>query len=666
MKRYLALLAVLAIAVAACTGITTSTPGEGTVGRQTQGDGTVLVGGYFQEFTSCDALLDYYVTEAVKIVGPWGFGGGWFGGPVIFEDVAASESASGADGARAQGSANYSNTNVQVEGVDEGDIVKTDGNRIFTLADTGLQVAVVTADGVEFTDSLRLDWWPQSMLLHEDTLVLMGVVWSDTGYRYGGGGYGGNTTKILEVDVSDPSNVTVLRTLEFDGSYVSARLVGSELRVAVNSSPVGLAFEQPLGSGLRAERDATEANIAVIKASDLDNWLPYYILKDGSTETEGRLLDCTGVMAPTTFSGVDTLSLLTFDLNGQGVASWDSAGVVATGATMYANEDRTYLATARWQNWAILAEDDARSEADEFSTDIHLFDSSGSTPTYVGSGTVPGFLLNQFAMDEFDGHLRVASTTTPNWWGWSTTDSQSQVSVFELTGGDLNEVGSVDGLGKNEQIYSVRFMGDTGYVVTFRQTDPLYVVDLSDPTKPTVSGELKIPGYSAYLHPVGEGRLLGVGQAGNEEGQTQGTQVSLFDVSDPANPKLLDTVMVENAWSAVESDHLAFTLTNGVAYVPFESWLWDEKTEKETFDTGVMAVTVNPDELDLSSILRPVADGPIDWSEETFEESGIAPDPWRMGTRRTIRIDDRLYLITNGGIAVFDVEGFERVVYTQF
>jgi hypothetical protein len=142
--------------------------------------------------------------------------------------------------------------------------------------------------------------------------------------------------------------------------------------------------------------------------------------------------------------------------------------------------------------------------------------------------------------------------------------------------------------------------------------------------------------------------------------------VSLFDVSDPANPKLLDTVMVENAWSAVESDHLAFTLTNGVAYVPFESWLWDEKTEKETFDTGVMAVTVNPDTLDLSSILRPVADGPIDWSEKTFEESGIAPDPWRMGTRRTIRIDDRLYLITNGGIAVFDVEGFERVVYTQF
>lgn len=667
MKRKIALLAIMAILAAACTGTTTSSPTDSTVKRQPQADGSVLVGGYFQEFASCDALLDYYISKAVDIVGPYGFGGGYWGGDVIADESVGGDAAL----APATGSVarqGYTGSNVQVQGVDEADIVKTDGKRIFTIADTGLQVAVVTDDGVEFTDDLKLDWWPQSMMLHEDTLVLMGVVWSQDAYR-GGIGYGGgesSTTKIIEVDVSDTSDVKVKRTLEFDGQYVSARLVGSELRVAVNSSPVGLAFEQPQGSGLRAERDATEANIAVIKASNLDNWLPYYILKNGSAESEGRLLDCASVMAPTTFSGVDTLALLTFDLNGEGVASWDTAGVVATGATMYANEDRTYLATARWQNWAILAEDDARSEAEEFSTDIHLFDSSGSTPQYVGSGTVKGFLLNQFAMDEFDGNLRVASTTTPNWWGWGSSDSQSQVTVFEVTSGDLNEIGFVDGLGKTEQIYSVRFMGDTAYIVTFRQTDPLYVLDLSDATDPTVTGELKIPGYSAYLHPAGEGRLLGVGQAGNEDGQTQGTQVSLFDVSDPANPKLLDTVMVENAWSSVEGDHLAFTMTEGVAYVPFESWMWDEKTEKESFDTGVMAVTVDSDSLDLTSILRPVADGPVDWNDKTFEESGIVPDPWRMGTRRTIRIEDRVYLITNGGIAVFAIDGFERLVYTEF
>ncbi|MDH3193150.1 MAG: beta-propeller domain-containing protein, partial [Acidimicrobiia bacterium] len=267
-------------------------------------------------------------------------------------------------------------------------------------------------------------------------------------------------------------------------------------------------------------------------------------------------------------------------------------------------------------------------------------------------------------------HLRVASTTTPNWWGWGgSSDSQSQVTVFEVTGGDLEQVGFVDGLGKTEQIYSVRFMGDTAYVVTFRQTDPLYVLDLSDVTDPTVTGELKIPGYSAYLHPAGEGRLLGVGQAGDEDGRTQGTQVSLFDVSDPNDPKLLDAVMIENAWSAVEGDHLAFTMTEGVAYVPFEAWTWDETNNgegTETFDIGVMAVTVGTDSLDLTSILRPVADGPIDWNDKIFEEKGIAPDPWRMSARRTIRIDDRVYLITNGGIAIFELDGFERVGYTEF
>ncbi len=492
MKRNTALLVVMAVVVAACTGITTTSPTDSTMTRQPQADGSVLVGGYFQEFTSCDALLDYYISHAIEIVGPWGLGGnGYWGGPVVVDEMMSSDAAlaPAASGSFAR-SEGYTTSNVQVQGVDEADIVKTDGKRIFMTSDNGLKVAVVTGDGVEFTDSLSLDWYPQSMMLHEDTLVLMGMVWGQNAYRgvgltdsYYGGSSG--TTKIVEVDVSDPADVKVKRTLEFDGSYVSARLVGSELRVAVNSTPVGLAFEAPQGSGLRAERDATEANIAVIKASTLDNWLPYYVLQNGSAETEGQLLDCTGVMAPTTFSGVDSLALLTFDLNSQGIAGWDSAGVVASGATMYANEDRTYLSTARWQNWAVLAEDDARSEAEDFTTDIHVFDSADGAPVYAGSGTVKGFLLNQFSMDEFEGHLRVASTTTPNWWGWGgSSDSESQVTVFELTGGDLEQVGFVDGLGKTEQIYSVRFMGETAYVVTFRQTDPLYVLDLSDVTDP--------------------------------------------------------------------------------------------------------------------------------------------------------------------------------------
>ena len=659
MKRSIALLATFALVLTACGsgGETASTVGPDD--GPNRPDNVALIGGYFQTFDNCDALLDYYIEKAVDVVGPWGFGGNYyFGGPVEFAvDDAVLESA--ADGAAPAAGGNFTGTNVQVTGVDEGDFVKTDGERIFTIADTGLEVAVVTNDGVEFTDRLRLDWYPQSMLLHDDTLVLMGVVWGD-GFGYGNGS---STTKLVEVDVSDPSDISVIRTLEFDGSFVSARLVGSELRVAVNSSPVGLAFETPQGSGLRSERDATQANIAIIEASDLDNWLPYYVLDDNGSESEGRLLDCTSVMAPNTFAGIDTLSLLTFDLAGDGVAEWDSAGVVATGATMYANEDRTYLATGRWMNWALFDESDIEDEIDDYTTDIHAFDTTGPSPEYIGSGTVTGFLLNQFAMDEYEGHLRVATTSAPQWWGGGSFESQSRVTVLAVNGGDLEEVGMVDGLGKTEQIYSVRFMGDTGYVVTFRQTDPLYVVDLSDPSDPAVVGELKIPGYSAYLHPVGDGLLLGIGQDASETGATQGTQVSLFDVSDPTNPQRLDSVMVEDAWSAVEGDHRAFTFTDGVGYVPFESWKWSEEFETESFDNGVMAVTVGADSLELTTILRPVADGPIEWSEQNWQE-GI--DPWQMMTRRTIRIDDRIYLVTHGGIAVFDVDGYDRIEYEKF
>ena len=118
-------------------------------------------------------------------------------------------------------------------------------------------------------------------------------------------------------------------------------------------------------------------------------------------------------------------------------------------------------------------------------------------------------------------------------------------------------IGSVGGLGKTEQIRAVRFLGDTGYVVTFRQTDPLYVIDLTDPANPVLDGELKIPGYSAYLHPVGDGLLLGVGQDATDSGQTLGTQLSLFDVSDPTNPQQIDTLAIGGS-SEVEWDHKAF------------------------------------------------------------------------------------------------------------
>jgi hypothetical protein len=187
---------------------------------------------------------------------------------------------------------------------------------------------------------------------------------------------------------------------------------------------------------------------------------------------------------------------------------------------------------------------------------IHQFRlDDGTAATYVASGKVEGRLLNQFAMSEHNGDLRVA-TTTDDWGGFG-EQSESTVFVLRPEGDELREISSVGGLGKDEQIYAVRFIGDLAYVVTFRQIDPLYVIDLTDPANPIEAGELKIPGYSAYLHPVGDGLLLGVGQDATDEGRTTGTQLSLFDVSDPTNPQRVSTLPI-GGYSEVEWDHKAF------------------------------------------------------------------------------------------------------------
>jgi hypothetical protein len=215
------------------------------------------------------------------------------------------------------------------------------------------------------------------------------------------------------------------------------------------------------------------------------------------------------------------------------------------GQTVYASTRSLYVATQK----AMLEKPDAMrppSVADQ-QTEIHRFDiSDPDATTYEGSGVVTGTLLNQYSMSEQDGYLRVASTSAPLWWSPGTSvRSQSYVTVLKQQGSGLAQVGRVDNLGQGERIYAVRFIGDVGYVVTFRQIDPLYTVGLSDPADPKVLGSVDLSGYSAYLHPVGDGLLLGVGQAaGPQDTEPDGVQVSLFDVSDPAKPARISNALV--------------------------------------------------------------------------------------------------------------------------
>jgi uncharacterized secreted protein with C-terminal beta-propeller domain len=252
---------------------------------------------------------------------------------------------------------------------------------------------------------------------------------------------------------------------------------------------------------------------------------------------------------------------------------------------------------------------------------------------------IPGTLLNQFSLSEDKGVLRAASTV-----GWG-EEAESKVTTLARSDGHLVQRGQVGGLGRGERIYAVRFLGDVGYVVTFRQTDPLYTVDLSDPENPRVRGELKIPGYSAYLHPIGEDLLLGVGQEATDDGRVQGLQVSLFDVSDLASPRRLQKAQVGDRWShsTAEWDHHAFLWwpATKLAVLPMNS---------ERF-SGAVGFNVSR------------AGGITELGRISHDPNGAS---WTQGVSRAVVVGDRLLTVSSLGVKANGLAGFAERGWAAF
>ena len=228
------------------------------------------------------------------------------------------------------------------------------------------------------------------------------------------------------------------------------------------------------------------------------------------------------------------------------------------------------------------------------------------------------------------------------------------MNVLAENDGELEVVGTVGGLGKGEQIFSVRFMGDVGYVVTFRQTDPLYTIDLSDPANPTVVGELKILGYSAYLHPLGDGLLLGVGQDATEEGRTTGTQVSIFDVSDPANPTRIHQYTMEGGYSDVEFDHRAFLYwaQTNTAVIPVQRYGWDETNGKDDYFVGAIGL-----ELDRNRGIQELG---------TIVHSTSFDNPWAGRISRSLVVGDTVFTMSELGISGSDLATLDESSWVSF
>jgi len=563
---------------------TTSVPPTGTVDVTD----TELVAGLVP-FTACDELLLHLQDEAIGRVGPYGLGR-WYGGPVIMEALATADDSAAAGVATSAPAArsmvegqDYSGTNVQELGIDEPDLLKTDGKRILVVEDDRLHHVVLTDGGAFLTDTLLLDGhWSRQMVLAGDRAFLLADTHLDHDRQelrparasLVPDGVWRPLTSLIEVDLSDPADLRVANVLTVTGSHVSTRIVGGSARMVVASMPDELPFVYP--TNYAGEERARRFNREVVAETVLADWMPEFVLESADgTVVDGPLHECTDVSRPTTFAGFSTLSVLTVPLD-RPLARPATTAVLAEGSTVYSGHEHLYVSTSAWVDPAEMEDDDRRAWWDRnWDTALHQFDvTDPERAIYTASGDVPGHLLNQFSMSEYDGRLRVATTTGGPW--RFDDNAESMVSVLERRDSELVVVGRVGDMGRGERIFAVRYVGEVAYVVTFRQTDPFYTVDLSDPTAPVVRGELKITGYSGYLHPVGPDRVLGVGQEATEEGRTTGTKVALFDVSDLDAPVEVATWSPGGGHSGAEWDHHAFLWWDGRAVLPFDDWRTDE------------------------------------------------------------------------------------------
>ena len=518
------------------------------------GRGDVMLTAGLAPFGDCDSLLDYLHAEYSARVGPWGFDrGGWIEPMPLMqiEAVAAADVAMSHEaGAPAATSplvegADFSGTNVQEAGVDEADIVKTDGERIVALSSGRL--VVVDAPGLGVIGEVAVaEGWEHELFLSGDSVL---VVTASAGAN-------AHTpqTVIQRIDIAG-GQPRIVETLNVEGGYVSARSVGGTARIILRYDPQhNFPFVYPRYQG--GEDTAVQANRAAVLNSTLDDWLPHYSFGAADSSNGPRLTPCPNVHAPSVFSGFGVTTVISVPIDG-GFDPSESTAVTAPGDTVYASVGSLYVATTRWlRGDEFDGDEDAWHKAwEQRRTSIHRFDLSGPSAAYAASGEVLGVIRNQFSLSEHAGHLRVVTTVGGP---WGSDRSESWVRVLDTGGQQLVEVGSVGDIGRGEQVQSVRFVGDVGYVVTFRQIDPFYTIDLSDPANPAVVGELKIPGFSSYLHPISDTLILGVGSDAADTGRVTGAKVSLFDVSDLAAPQEVAVWTAPDGWHDVGRDHRAF------------------------------------------------------------------------------------------------------------
>ncbi len=514
-------------------------------------------------------------------------------------------------------SEDYSATNEQVAGVSEADIIKTDGKFIYVALGKSIKIYLANNGTPILTDEIEMSVDPETgqyiqlteMYVDVDRLVVLGTRNSfydwirpvpepvestemlsmpyreNKSYTYCG---------VYAIDQGGKSNL--IKELEVEGSILSSRKIDNVVYLVTNKY---LYYNTNSDNTIPIFRDTTQSKD--YKEIPIDN-IMYYPSRLSSNYLIISAIDIANDKEPASINAF-----------------------LGSGNLVYMSNNALYVAGNDYYTiWGTI-------------TNISKFVVNGTKIGFAGGGMVDGSILNQFSMDEYEGYLRVATT---NW----QRDSKNAVYILD---GSLNQIGSVENIAPSERIYSTRFMGDKGYIVTFRQIDPLFVLDLSDPTSPEITGELKVPGFSNYLHPISQDVLLGIGQNVDEKTGTQlGIKLSLFDVSDQGKPRELNNLVLGNSGSFAEvlNNHKALMLNPDKNMIAFDASLSNISGDyQKSYFYGAL-------------IIEAREDGTLKVLQQISNE-GI----YGSYVKRVIYIGDILYYVLDENIRAFNIDTFKEI-----
>lgn len=521
-RPLIAIGATAALGAAFLLGTTVGDGPTGPDGPSLAGPSPVAFQADLEPAQTCDELLASYRDRALSMVTEWGWDGGrdvWpYASNTALKDLAGTfyrTSLGDSQGSSETG------TNVQETGVDEPDTVKTDGKLVARLRGDDLIVYDASGDSMVKRSTTHLKKLENAeIFLAGSTVIAFG------GDRVSGRDDMTSTrrgSRVVTVDIGQPSKPKVESTVTYSSRVISARQHGSTIRLVMAAGPAALDFIQP-GGKVSSEK-ALLANRLAIERSTIKDWLPTYDSGSGNK----RLLDCTDVAIPPDARGLDTVSIVGFAANAP--TAPHAIGLVGSTTIAYESADHLYLAESP-TSWGCfhcrIDGPEVAQRQDAGTTHLYDFELDGVNAIHVASGEVEGTIADRWSLDEADDVLRVAVGPS------SETGNFNSVVTFERESEELVEIGRLDKLGKNEELKGVRWFDDLAVLVTYREVDPLFTIDLANPARPRLIGKLKIPGYSDYLHPLGDNEMLGIGYEGGS------AQIALFDTSDLAHVKRVD------------------------------------------------------------------------------------------------------------------------------